>query len=130
MAPANAAKVINRLITTARDLGAPGRDDVYGYGEVDPVAALTAPVAQVTGNPLTLTAGNLVGPARKAGRWAAVVRCRPGRQPPPPPRSPPVASAADLRWWMALALASAGALTLLAALARRARSRRAAGGAP
>jgi subtilisin family serine protease len=48
----SAANVINRLIRTARDLGQIGRDDRYGYGEVDPVAALTSQVAPVTANPL------------------------------------------------------------------------------
>jgi subtilisin family serine protease len=50
----DAANVINRLIRTARDLGSPGRDDRYGYGEVDPVAALTAPVPVARRNPLEL----------------------------------------------------------------------------
>jgi type VII secretion-associated serine protease mycosin len=49
----DAANVINRLINTADDLGPPGRDDQYGYGEVDPVAALTdADLPQVRRNPL------------------------------------------------------------------------------
>jgi type VII secretion-associated serine protease mycosin len=48
----NAANVINRLIRTAVDLGPPGRDDRYGYGEVNPLAALTADVAPVESNPL------------------------------------------------------------------------------
>jgi type VII secretion-associated serine protease mycosin len=48
----SAANVVNRLINTARDMGAPGRDPVYGFGEVDPVAALTAPVSDVAKNPL------------------------------------------------------------------------------
>jgi subtilisin family serine protease len=48
----DAANVINRLIRTARDLGPPGRDERYGYGEVNPVAALTAPVPVVRRNPL------------------------------------------------------------------------------
>lgn len=48
----DAANVINRLIRTARDLGPPGRDDQYGYGEVNPVAALTASVPLVRRNPL------------------------------------------------------------------------------
>jgi type VII secretion-associated serine protease mycosin len=49
----DSANVINRLISTADDLGTPGRDDLYGYGEVDPVAALTdADVPTVGGNPL------------------------------------------------------------------------------
>jgi subtilisin family serine protease len=49
----SAPNVINRLIRTAHDLGPRGRDDRYGYGEVDPVAALSAEVQQVAANPLT-----------------------------------------------------------------------------
>jgi subtilisin family serine protease len=46
------------LEKTARDLGAPGRDDLFGYGEPDAFAAVTAaaaapavPLAAVSGNP-------------------------------------------------------------------------------
>jgi subtilisin family serine protease len=52
----DAANVINRLIRTARDLGPTGRDDRYGYGEVNPVAALTASVPIVRRNPLLVPA--------------------------------------------------------------------------
>lgn len=48
----SAANVVNRLISTARDLGVAGRDDEYGYGAVDPVGALTAEVPTVERNPL------------------------------------------------------------------------------
>ncbi|MGI5246885.1 type VII secretion-associated serine protease mycosin [Dactylosporangium sp. CA-139066] len=48
----SAANVINRLIATARDLGVAGRDDRFGYGEVNPVAALRNNVAEVSANPL------------------------------------------------------------------------------
>ncbi|MEU7871202.1 type VII secretion-associated serine protease mycosin [Dactylosporangium sp. NPDC049140] len=48
----SAANVINRLIGTAKDLGAKGRDDQFGYGEVDPVAALRSSVGEVATNPL------------------------------------------------------------------------------
>ncbi|MEV0127220.1 S8 family serine peptidase [Dactylosporangium sp. NPDC050688] len=37
-----AAEVVRRLTATATDRGKPGRDDEYGYGIVNPVAALTA----------------------------------------------------------------------------------------
>ncbi|MFC4019743.1 type VII secretion-associated serine protease mycosin [Micromonospora sp. GCM10011542] len=47
-----AGEVVNRLLATARDLGPTGRDDRFGYGLVDPVAALTAQVPPVTANPL------------------------------------------------------------------------------
>jgi type VII secretion-associated serine protease mycosin len=36
----SAANVINRLIGTAKDLGPQGRDDRYGYGEVDPLRSI------------------------------------------------------------------------------------------
>jgi subtilisin family serine protease len=52
----DAANVINRLIRTARDLGPPGHDDQYGYGEVNPVRALTASVPAVRHNPLVASA--------------------------------------------------------------------------
>ena len=48
----NAANVINRLLSTAKDLGPPGRDGDFGYGLIDPVAALTASVPEVAQNPL------------------------------------------------------------------------------
>ncbi|PWR14220.1 type VII secretion-associated serine protease mycosin [Micromonospora sicca] len=48
----SAGDVVNRLITTAKDLGPTGRDDRFGYGMVDPVAALTADVPPARRNPL------------------------------------------------------------------------------
>ncbi|MEU1751383.1 type VII secretion-associated serine protease mycosin [Micromonospora matsumotoense] len=39
-----AAEVVHRLTATAVDKGPPGRDDEYGYGVIDLVAALTADV--------------------------------------------------------------------------------------
>ncbi|MBG6138185.1 S8 family serine peptidase [Longispora fulva] len=48
----SAANVINRIIRTAKDAGKPGRDDLYGFGVIDPVAALTADVPEVKDNPL------------------------------------------------------------------------------
>lgn len=47
-----AGDVVQRLISTARDLGAPGRDDRFGFGMVDPVRALNAEVPGVFRNPL------------------------------------------------------------------------------
>lgn len=61
----NAANVINRLIETAKDLGPKGRDDRFGYGEVDPVAALRDSVGEVSVNPLTeVTPGPDASPSR------------------------------------------------------------------
>ncbi|MEV4824759.1 type VII secretion-associated serine protease mycosin [Micromonospora sp. NPDC049274] len=57
-----AGEVVNRLLATARDIGPTGRDDRFGYGVVDPVAALTADVPPVTVNPLDdLTSPGVVG---------------------------------------------------------------------
>jgi subtilisin family serine protease len=71
----SAAEVVHRLTATATDKGPPGRDDQYGYGIVNPVAALTADVpplptsptaspthAQPAGSPTANTAA----PAQKA----------------------------------------------------------------
>jgi type VII secretion-associated serine protease mycosin len=50
-----AGEVINRIIKTAKDRGARGRDDTYGYGLVDPTGALTDQVPAVVDNPLDTT---------------------------------------------------------------------------
>ncbi|QOC89955.1 type VII secretion-associated serine protease mycosin [Micromonospora craniellae] len=48
----SAGDVVNRLLVTAKDIGPTGRDDRFGYGLVDPIAALTADVPLVGDNPL------------------------------------------------------------------------------
>jgi subtilisin family serine protease len=48
----DAANVIQRVLATARDAGAPGTDVLYGYGKVDAAAAVTATVPKVSANPL------------------------------------------------------------------------------
>ncbi|RIV31608.1 type VII secretion-associated serine protease mycosin [Micromonospora radicis] len=48
----SAGDVVNRLLVTAKDIGPTGRDDRFGYGLVDPIAALTADVPLVYQNPL------------------------------------------------------------------------------
>ncbi|WBB74948.1 type VII secretion-associated serine protease mycosin [Micromonospora sp. WMMD1128] len=48
----SAPDVINRIIRTAREAGPPGRDPRFGFGRIDPVAALTADVPSVSANPL------------------------------------------------------------------------------
>jgi type VII secretion-associated serine protease mycosin len=48
----SAANVVNRLISTARDIGPIGRDESYGFGALDPVAALTHTITPVMENPL------------------------------------------------------------------------------
>jgi len=67
----SAANVVQRLISTARDAGLRGRDSRYGFGIVDPVAALTrADVPLVDANPLDTTpppGEAAFGPAGAAG---------------------------------------------------------------
>ena len=65
------------LLKTARDLGAPGRDDLFGAGEADAFAAVTAatvasavPVAAVSGKP----AGEKAGAPSPAADNASVSR--------------------------------------------------------
>ncbi|MEV0840780.1 S8 family serine peptidase [Actinocatenispora sera] len=48
----DSANVINRIIRTATDRGPKGWDQRYGFGIVNPVAALTADVPTVDQNPL------------------------------------------------------------------------------
>ena len=48
----SAEQVINRIITTAKDAGAPGKDPLYGYGILNAEAALKAEVPEVSVNPL------------------------------------------------------------------------------
>lgn len=50
----SAVEVVRRLTATATDRGKPGRDDEYGYGIVNPVAALTADLpSAAAGSPAT-----------------------------------------------------------------------------
>lgn len=66
----DAANVINRVITTADPNGQAVPSPLYGYGLIDPVAALTADVPSVTANPL----GSLE-------EWIRVHRRADGEQP-------------------------------------------------
>ncbi len=71
----SAGDVINRMISTARHLGPAGRNDQFGYGLVDPVAALTADVPSVGRNPLDDNDSPGVvgfGPAPSSSRDASV----------------------------------------------------------
>jgi type VII secretion-associated serine protease mycosin len=48
----DAAGVVNRIVSTARDAGAGGIDPLYGFGLVDAAAAVSATVTPVTVNPM------------------------------------------------------------------------------
>jgi len=138
-----AADVVNRLVVTAEDHGPPGRDPVFGFGVVDPVAALTEPVPNVPTNPLDTrprsgTAG--LGSAPDGPPPAAIATTSPmmtvpaGGQPAggavdgpaPPDRS---GLPATLIWGVLAGLAAAGAVAAIAALWHR-RSGRSGEGLP
>ncbi|WP_346924778.1 S8 family serine peptidase [uncultured Arthrobacter sp.] len=46
------SQVINRIVSTAKDAGAPGKDPLYGFGILDAEAALKADVPETRVNPL------------------------------------------------------------------------------
>lgn len=48
----DAANVINRIVTTAHDTGAPGPDAIYGFGLIDAEDAVNANVSLVDENPM------------------------------------------------------------------------------
>ncbi|WGM21823.1 S8 family serine peptidase [Paenarthrobacter sp. OM7] len=48
----SANQVINRIVSTAKDAGAPGKDPLYGYGILNAEAALKDEVAATSSNPL------------------------------------------------------------------------------
>ena len=78
----SAANVVQRLIHTARDLGPQGRDNQYGFGMVDPVIALRAPVETVSLNPLDST------PPRGVARFGAADPEAQTAESPVPPERP------------------------------------------
>lgn len=47
-----ASQVINRIVSTAKDAGAPGKDPLYGFGILNAEAALKADVPEAKANPL------------------------------------------------------------------------------
>ncbi|WP_432956732.1 type VII secretion-associated serine protease mycosin [Micromonospora haikouensis] len=61
-----ASEVVHRLTATAVDKGPPGRDDEYGYGVINLVAALTADVPPVGFESATAGAPGASGPTTTA----------------------------------------------------------------
>jgi type VII secretion-associated serine protease mycosin len=99
----SAAEVTHRLTATAVDKGAPGRDDEYGYGVIDLVAALTADVPPLAGQPSTASASPDVAPTTTAA-------------------GPEAGDDGTVRWLLAtggLAALGGGAAWVLAARRRR-----------
>jgi type VII secretion-associated serine protease mycosin len=48
----DAANVINRIVSTAKDAGPAGTDPIYGYGRLDAAAAVSGTVDAVSANPM------------------------------------------------------------------------------
>jgi subtilisin family serine protease len=69
----SAREVVHRMTATATDKGRPGRDEEYGYGIVNPVAALTADVPPLSTSPPagSPTAGAL--PPKPAGNQSSSI---------------------------------------------------------
>jgi type VII secretion-associated serine protease mycosin len=67
----SAVDVIHRLTATATDKGPKGRDDEYGYGIVNPYAALTAEVPSVDPTATPNPSPSASSPPAKKGRNAA-----------------------------------------------------------
>ena len=81
----DANDVINRIVATAKDAGAPGADAIYGFGLIDARAAVQASVPRVSENPM----GSLA-------EWITVHRRAPSTAVPAPataPSAPPTSTA-------------------------------------
>lgn len=48
----DAANVVNRLMSSASDVGEPGRDDQYGFGIIQPLSALSDDIPTIAGWPI------------------------------------------------------------------------------
>ncbi|BCJ35237.1 hypothetical protein Athai_27400 [Actinocatenispora thailandica] len=74
----DAANVINRIIRTATDRGPKGWDQQYGFGIVNPVAALTANVPTVDKNPLGGIVADPLASSAPAKAYSPTTAGRPG----------------------------------------------------
>jgi subtilase family protein len=67
-------EVVHRMTATAGDAGAPGRDDLYGYGRLDLLAALTQSVPLLHPAPSASAGAALPAPAATRSPGAAAGR--------------------------------------------------------
>jgi type VII secretion-associated serine protease mycosin len=96
---ASAGDVVHRLVASAQDMGAPGRDAQHGYGALDPLHALTISLPPVSSNPLDTKARH-----GRAGFGAAPERAL----------SPALSGRLDTASWLSGQPAGAGAPSVLA----------------
>lgn len=80
----DAANVIERIVTTAKDAGTQGTDPIYGFGLVDASAAVSANVPLVTENPMGSLA-EWIKLYRRAPSTAVPVPTSTATQAPAPP---------------------------------------------
>lgn len=139
----SAAQVINRIVSTARDAGAPGVDPIYGRGILDAAAALTADVPETGANPLGSIAdwirvhrkgGAADGASATSGPGETAAPTTPVQAAPEPTAPTPRIDSVDSPWPAVTVLGSAAVVVAVTAggalhLRRRARLERAHDGA-
>lgn len=86
-----ASQVINRIVTTAKDAGAPGKDPIYGYGVLNAEAALKADVPETKVNPLG-TVADWIRIHRRGEAAATAPAAEPSDSPTSAPPTLPVAT--------------------------------------
>jgi membrane-anchored mycosin MYCP len=87
----SASQVINRIVTTAKDTGAPGKDPIYGYGVLNAEAALKDDVPETKVNPLG-TVADWISIHRRGEPAASTPAAAPGDTPTSAPPTLPAAT--------------------------------------
>jgi membrane-anchored mycosin MYCP len=86
-----ASQVINRIVTTAKDAGAPGKDPIYGFGVLNAEAALKDDVPETKVNPLG-TVADWIRVHRRGEAAATTPAAAPGDSPTSAPPTLPTAT--------------------------------------
>jgi subtilisin family serine protease len=87
----SASQVINRIVTTAKDAGAPGKDPIYGFGVLNAEAALKDDVPETKVNPLG-TVADWIRVHRRGESVATAPAAVPGDSPTSAPPTLPSAT--------------------------------------
>jgi len=87
----SASQVINRIVTTAKDAGAPGKDPIYGFGVLNAEAALKEDVPETKVNPLG-TVADWIRIHRRGEAAATAPAAEPTDSPTSAPPTLPVAT--------------------------------------
>lgn len=86
-----AGQVVNRIVTTAKDAGAPGKDPIYGFGVLNAEAALKDDVPETKVNPLG-TVAEWIRIHRRGEAAATAPATEPGNSPTSAPPTLPAAT--------------------------------------